>query len=369
MSSAAEPDQPCHHALGHRAEMPDPPPTGVIGLPRRDHVGGDRVELFPCDLARAEARHEIRTQPHRLGDLHRGRLLERRHGGAGNHAADGGDRVAARARLQERGPSRADRASPAYPPAGFAGHPGIRCSRPALSGRGGRTRACPAPARRRAPPAACAPSRARSRPRARRPHVATAPHRGCRARQTRDTSCSSAHRAPCRARCRAQPCHLPPPPPCHPQKRTSAQPRSAAPPRQPPHAGSRRPPAPAQPDPLARQAGEGEDGHPGAHEREPQAGGRCEREHCQPGHERRRGRTAVGDRAHRPRQRGRQTSAAPMAAASAADTARGTAAHHTGAAQMARTTAFSAKSRAQARGATPGLTPPPRGHRAAERTT
>src|SRR5581483_3040571 len=79
--------EPRDETLGHRADVADRPAAAVVGMLDPVDVADDRVELPVRDRLRRELRHDVRADAHRLGDLHVGRILERRRQRAGDDAA------------------------------------------------------------------------------------------------------------------------------------------------------------------------------------------------------------------------------------------------------------------------------------------
>src|SRR5205823_3483747 len=92
--------QPGDHALGDRADSAYPPPALVVGVGRPE-VADDRGELAIADLLLRERRHHERPGAHRLGDLDRRHMLDRRRARAGHESALPGDLMASRAVLGE----------------------------------------------------------------------------------------------------------------------------------------------------------------------------------------------------------------------------------------------------------------------------
>src|SRR3954463_7666038 len=94
-------EEPGDEPFRHGADASERPAAAIVGMLRPDHIGDERVELRFRDLVRREARHDVRTDPHRLGDLRRRRFAERRRYGMRHIAATGDDLVAARAVVGE----------------------------------------------------------------------------------------------------------------------------------------------------------------------------------------------------------------------------------------------------------------------------
>src|SRR5437762_1777583 len=90
----ARPQEPGHEPFRHRPDAADRPAAAVVRMLGVLDVADERVDLVPREVLFREARHHVRPDPYRLGDLPGRRVVERRRDRTGQVAARGDDLVA-----------------------------------------------------------------------------------------------------------------------------------------------------------------------------------------------------------------------------------------------------------------------------------